>query len=77
MKIVNLKRRFNTNFRQTRRSINSDNQTKIYYHINRNIPQRIYLYTKDKFKTQIQNINRMRVSNALSKNRFLKNKTFK
>lgn len=52
---MNIKR-FNTNFRQTGSSIKAARQTQIYSHINRNIPQRIYMFTKDKFKKHFDKI---------------------
>jgi hypothetical protein len=42
-------KRVNTYFRQTAKAFKAARQTKVFTHIKRNLPYRIFQYTKDKF----------------------------
>lgn len=63
-------KRDNIYFRQTPREFKAARQTQVYYHINRNLPYRIYQFSKNHF---MLNLNRLKnqynkVKTSLPKN---------
>ena len=47
-------RRFNINFRQTAKAFRAARQSQIFIHINKNLPYRIYQFSKKRFQDQYQ-----------------------
>jgi len=52
------KRRINIHFRQTAKAFRAARQTKVFAHINRNLPFRMYQFSKERFNRGTQYINR-------------------
>ena len=48
------KKRLNIYFRQTPSSFVADRQTQVFAHIKRNIPYRIYVFSRGQFKNTVE-----------------------
>jgi len=64
------KRRFNTYFRQTPKAFRAARQTSVFSHINRNIPYRMYQFSKERFLQGAKAISRL---TQVKKYKFFKN----
>jgi len=62
-------RRLNIYFRQTAKAFRAARQTQVFSHINRNIPYRIYKFSKEKVLYQVQRAN---TNLMLQREKFLK-----
>ena len=51
--------RKNIYFRQDARSFAVDRQTQIYSYINRSIPYRLFVFSKQKFQNNLERLNRV------------------
>jgi len=49
-------KRLNIYFRQTAKSFRAARQTQIFSHINRNLPYRIFQFSKSRFSNQVMRI---------------------
>jgi len=65
------KRRLNTYFRQTARAFKVIRQTQVFSHINRNIPYRMYQFSRQQFLSSLQKMNSIL---AKQRQRFAKGK---
>jgi hypothetical protein len=54
---VHKQRRLNIYFRQTAKAFRAARQTQVFYHINKNLPYRIYKFSKEKILSQVQKAN--------------------
>jgi len=46
-------RRFNVNFRQTAKAFRAARQAQVFIHVNKNLPYRIYQFSREKFENQL------------------------
>lgn len=53
-----VKRRFNIYFRQTAKAFRAARQTSVFSHINRNLPYRMYQFSKERFIQGARTLNR-------------------
>ncbi|KKQ37878.1 MAG: hypothetical protein US53_C0007G0017 [Candidatus Woesebacteria bacterium GW2011_GWA1_37_7] len=61
-------RRFNINFKQTASSLRAARQTQIFSHLNRNLPYRIYMYSRSNFMKNLTRLNKRFVKGKYSVN---------